>query len=154
MKSGLTPLFTMSDVNRWFDIFIDKSEEKLFKLLQAGGEIFVKHARESGRYNDHTGNLRSSIGYVITYKSKVLSENFEKQNVGTDGEKGVRKAKRLARELAATYNKGLVLICVAGMEYAVYVEAIESKDVVTAAVIKMKEDLHKRIESVFKKKNS
>lgn len=106
------------------------------KTLQAAGEMFVKYARESGMYINRTGNLRSSIGYVIVENGKMLESNFEKTSGGTDGEEGVQKAKRLASELANTYSTGLVLIGVAGMEYAIYVEAMESKDVITAANIK------------------
>ena len=150
-KTGLTPLFSKSDVNKWVKIFTDRAEEKFYTLLQAAGEMFVKYARESGTYFDHTGNLRSSIGYVVVKSGTLYSENFEKQNVGTDGDEGVKKAKKLARELANTYNTGWVLIGVAGMEYAVYVEAMESKDVITAANIKTEEWLKKSIKTVFEK---
>lgn len=150
-KSGLTPLFTKSDINRWVKIFTDKAEEKMYILLQAAGEMFVKYARESGKYIDHTGNLRSSIGYVIVRNGSVAYSDFQKQNVGTEGPEGVEKAKRLARELAATHSDGLVLIGLAGMEYAVYVEAIDSKDVITAANIKTDEWMRTSIKTVFER---
>lgn len=150
-KSGLTPLFTKADINRWVKIFTDKAEEKMYILLQAAGEMFVRYARESGRYIDHTGNLRSSIGYVIVRNGSVAYSDFQKQNVGTEGAEGVEKAKRLARELAATHNDGLVLIGLAGMEYAVYVEAIDSKDVITAANIKTDEWMRTSIKTVFER---
>lgn len=150
-KSGLTPLFTQQDINRWVDIFTDRAEEKMYTLLQAAGEMFVRYARESGRYLNHTGNLRSSIGYVIVRNGSIAYTNFKKQDVGTDGEEGVQKAKRLSRELANTYSDGLVLIGLAGMEYALYVEAIESKDVITAANIKTEEWMRKAIQTVFER---
>lgn len=150
-KSGLTPLFTQQDINRWVDIFTDRAEEKMYTLLQAAGEMFVRYARESGRYFNHTGNLRSSIGYVIVRDGSVAYSDFKKQDVGTDGEEGVQKAKRLARELANTYSDGLVLIGLAGMEYALYVEAMESKDVITAANIKTEEWMRKAIQTVFER---
>lgn len=150
-KSGLTPLFTQQDINRWVDIFTDRAEEKMYTLLQAAGEMFVRYARESGRYFNHTGNLRSSIGYVIVRDGSVAYSDFKKQDVGTDGEEGAQKAKRLARELANTYSDGLVLIGLAGMEYALYVEAMESKDVITAANIKTEEWMRKAIQTVFER---
>ena len=152
-KSGLTPLFTKKDTDNWIDIFQEEAEQKFRILLQAAGEMFVKYARESGIYKDHTGNLRSSIGYVIVNSGEIWQENFEKQNVGTDGEEGLRKAKRLSRELANTYSSGLVLIGLAGVEYAVYVEAIESRDVITAANIKTEDWMRKAIRTIFKKAN-
>lgn len=141
-------MFTQGDINNFIDQFVDRTEEKILEMLKAAGEEFVKYARESGRYIDHTGNLRSSIGYVIVRNGSVAYSDFRKQNVGTEGNEGVEKAKRLARELAATHSDGLVLIGLAGMEYAVYVEAIESKDVITAASIKTEEWMRTAIKTV------
>lgn len=148
MKSGFTPMFTQSDIDRFVNQFVDRAEEKMYTLLQAAGEMFVRYARESGRYIDHTGNLRSSIGYVIVRNGKLASRNFKKQDVGTEGSEGVNKAEKLARELANTHNTGLVLIGVAGMEYALYVEAMESKDVITGANIKTEAWMKAAIKSV------
>ena len=150
-KSGLIPLFSQKDINKWVDIFTERAEEKMYTLLQAAGEMFVRYARESGRYIDHTGNLRSSIGYVIVRNGSVAYRNFQKQNIGTEGAEGVERAKRLARELATTHSKGLVLIGLAGMEYAVYVEAIESKDVITAANIKTEDWMKTAVKTVFER---
>lgn len=148
MKSGFTPMFTQSDIDRFVNQFVDRAEEKMYTLLQAAGEMFVRYARESGRYIDHTGNLRSSIGYVIVRNGKLASRNFKKQDVGTEGSEGVNKAEKLARELANTHNTGLVLIGVAGMEYALYVEAMENKDVITGANIKTEAWMKAAIKSV------
>ncbi|SFK99651.1 Bacteriophage HK97-gp10, putative tail-component [Porphyromonadaceae bacterium KH3CP3RA] len=148
-KAGFTPLFTKSDLNRWLKIFEDDVHAKTYTLLQAAGEMFVKYAREEGKYIDHTGNLRSSIGYVIVDGGKIKEENFQIQKTGEDGETGLYKAKKLAKDLANTYNTGMVLVGVAGMEYAVYVEAMDSKDVITAANIKTEEWMRKSIKAVL-----
>lgn len=78
MKSGLTPLFSDADIDRWFDKFQERAEERIFKLLSAAGEKFVEVARKSGNYTDRTGNLRSSVGYIIAMDGETVSENFEK----------------------------------------------------------------------------
>jgi len=148
MKSGFTPMFTQGDIDSFVNRFVDRAEEKLLNMLTAAGEMFVRYARESGRYIDHTGNLRSSIGYVIVKNGKIASRNFKKQDVGTEGSEDVNKAEKLARELANTHNTGLVLIGVAGMEYAVYVEAMESKDVITGANIKTEAWMKAAVKSV------
>lgn len=148
MKSGFTPMFTQGDIDSFVNRFVDRAEEKLLNMLTAAGEMFVRYARESGRYIDHTGNLRSSIGYVIVKNGKIASRNFKKQDVGTEGSEGVNKAEKLARELANTHNTGLVLIGVAGMEYALYVEAMESKDVITGANIKTEDWMRTAIKTV------
>ncbi len=90
----------------------------------------VKAIRESdvSFWMDHTGNLRNSIGYILMYDGKRFGENFEE--VG-DGKEGMQKAKDFADELSRQYPSGIVLIIVAGMEYAAYVESIESRTVLT-----------------------
>ena len=151
MSLKLTPLFKKSDINKWIKQFQDNAEMKIYTTLQAAGEEFVRQARLSGVYDNHSGNLRSSIGYVITKDNSIVSENFEIQNVGTDGKEGVQKAKKLARELARDAMSGYGLIGVAGMEYAMYVEAIDGKDVITGASIQAEERLRKSIKTVLEK---
>ncbi len=74
------------------------------------GEEFVTNARQNHTYRDRTGNLTSSIGYVIVSLGKIVVENFE---VAEDGEEGLQKGKELAAEIAARYPYGFALICVA-----------------------------------------
>ena len=73
-------------------------------------------------YTDQTGNLRSSIGYVVV-KDGIIVENGKSQKYleGTLGEgEGVKFARQLAADAP---RKGIVLIVSAGMNYAAYVEA-------------------------------
>ena len=53
--------------------------------------------------------------------------------------------------MAEIYNEGLVLIGVVGMEYAVYVEAIEGKEVISGAYIQTEQFLREAINKVFDK---
>ena len=152
MKSKLTPLFSSKDIDNWYTIFNEKAEEKLYKTLLRAGEMFVRFARLYGNYKDHTGNLRSSIGYVIIEDGDIIDEDFKlSTKPGTDKASGLRAAKKLTKELANTYNQGMVLICVAGMNYAAYVEAIDSLDVITAAGLKTEEDLRKQVRKIFER---
>lgn len=151
MKPTFEPLFSKSDVKKWVNIFTDRSEEKFITLLKGAGEKFVKYARESGKYDDHTGNLRSSIGYTIVKSGRIIFNDFQKQNVGTEGEEGVAKARQLARHLANTHNSGYVLIGLAGMDYAAAVEAIDGKDVITGAHIQVQEWMRIAVSTVFKR---
>ena len=150
MISGLTPLFTDSDLERWFDKFQDRAEEKIFKLLSAAGEKFVEVSRKSGSYKDQTGNLRSSIGYIIAIDGESVSENFEKANNGSDKDTGINKAKQLAEDISLAYQGGYILIGVAGMDYAAIVEA-KGRDVITSGNIQCEEYLKKALKSVFSK---
>lgn len=82
----------------------------------------VKEARKNGKYTDQTGNLRSSIGYAILEDGKpVKKSGFERVKATAAEAQGQSEA--LITRLAATYNTGLVLVVVAGMDYAAYVEA-------------------------------
>lgn len=82
----------------------------------------VKEARESGRYTDRSGNLRSSIGYAILENGKPIKKSTFNKVIATATEAEI-KSNELISSLAATYNDGLVLVVVAGMNYAAYVEA-------------------------------
>nr|DAZ05541.1 MAG TPA: hypothetical protein [Caudoviricetes sp.] len=150
MKPGLTPLFSDSDISQWFDHFQDRAEERFQKLFAAAGEKFVEIARKSGDYKDRTGNLRSSIGYIIAMDGDIVSENFEKSDKGSDGNTGLSKARQLAENISLAYQNSYVLIGVAGMEYAASVEA-QGKDVVTTGDIQCQEYLRKALISVFNK---
>lgn len=110
----------------------------LIKQLSYIGEECIRIARESGSYNDITGNLRSSIGYVILYDGKPVVSGASKQYSGKkgEGEDGPPAAEALLTSLQAKYPWGIVLIVCAGMKYAAYVEAVHHKDVLTSAEIK------------------
>lgn len=41
----MTPLFTYDELEKWFDRFQSKAEDKMLVFLQAGGEKFIEVAR-------------------------------------------------------------------------------------------------------------
>lgn len=136
-KSGLIPLWKKSDIRKLFDKLSERAEFVIMDLLQRTGEEFVKIARLEGNYIDHTGNLRSSIGYVIVKDGSIAGRNFQvSEQAGTDKQTGKREGEQLAMDLVRTFTKGYVMIGVAGMKYAVIVEAMENKDVLTRAADK------------------
>lgn len=136
-KSGLTPLWKKSDIRKLLDKLGERAEFVIMDLLQRTGEEFVKIARLEGNYIDHTGNLRSSIGYVIVKDGSIVGRNFQlSEQSGTDKQTGKREGEQLAIDLIRTFTKGYVMIGVAGMKYAVFVEAMENKDVLTRAADK------------------
>lgn len=146
----MTPLFSGDDIKRWFDHFQDRAEEEILKLLMAGGEKFVAIARKSGSYDDQTGNLRSSIGYVIAKDGEVIISNFKESNKGSDKSTGKEKGHRVAEDISLSFSGGYILVGVAGMDYAAAVEA-KGYEVVTGANTLCNEYLKKALFSVFKK---
>lgn len=110
----------------------------IIKQLSYIGEECIRIARENGSYNDITGNLRSSIGYVILYDGKPVQYGASKQYSGEkgNGEQGAPAAEALLQKLQAKFPWGIVLIVCAGMNYAAYVEHVHHKDVLTSAELK------------------
>lgn len=92
-----------------------------FKALSYAGEMAVAHARKHGSYTDRTANLRNSIGYIIMKDGIVVSGKFQS---GKSSSKAQSYAMEVAAKTAQKHKKGFVLIVVAGMEYAAYVEAL------------------------------
>lgn len=146
---GLKAKFTSNDVKK----FLEERQRRIYKIiidnLIAVGLQFVADARTNGNYLDQTGNLRSSIGFVVMHNGNVIVQNFEKSQKGTDRETGLSKAISFTDEIAQNYQKGFVLIVVAGMEYAAAVES-KNKDVITGSSLKAKADLAKAVRSIKK----
>lgn len=136
--------------------------QALVNVLCYAGEEVVKYARDPNRkrYTDQTGNLTSSIGYVVLWDGKVVKQSdFSpvqgkgkkrkgKKRRGAGGVSGSKKGREFLRKLISENGDGLVLIVVAGMPYAAYVEAM-GLDVLDSAEIKA-EEIVKRILSKLK----
>lgn len=111
-------------------------EASIINTLMYAGEQCVNEARNSGAYKDQTGNLRSSIGYVVLHNGRVVSPI--KLSQVKQGGKGVKDGEKFINELIGQYSKGYVLLVVAGMEYAAYVEA-KSLNVLASSELKAAE---------------
>ena len=123
---------------------------KVFKTLSYVGESFVKKARGIDTYLDQTGNLRSSIGYIILHNGKTVTSNFKLSKKGTDKVTGKDAAENYAKNVvAAKYPTGWVLIGVAGMEYSVDVESLKI-DVITASSVESREQMQRLLQKLVK----
>ena len=105
------------------------AEQRAIAKLQYLGEKFLEAYRFHGSYRDRTGNLRNSGGYVVVVYGSIAYNGIEGSGKGANGPK---EAKKLARILAGKYNKGYVLICMAGMDYAVHLELMDYDVIDTA----------------------
>lgn len=92
----------------------------LIRTMQYIGERVLNAARSTNSYKDQTGNLRSSIGYVIAIDGKIVYQSdFKTVKKGREGSsEGSKFVKRLARK----FPEGVCLIVVAGMNYAYWVK--------------------------------
>lgn len=107
----------------------------------------IRDRRQEESWFDQTGNLRSSIGYAVFNHGKAeIMSKFETIKKGAEGsEQGRKYVESLAHLYADTYS----LVVVAGMSYAEYVEAIESKDVLASTEIWATKKLNKYIEAAM-----
>lgn len=114
-------------------------ERIIIRRLAYSGEMCIKQAREFGSYKDQTGNLRSSTGYVIVKNGQIIEgSGFNKvppkKIYPGDSYIGAEEVHSFAQKLASEFPRGIVLIVVAGMNYAAHVEA-KGYDVLTSSEI-------------------
>jgi len=109
-----------SEINAYLESELTKKEQAIIKTLKRVGEMCINEARDNGSYLDQTGNLRSSIGYVVVSDGIVVGKSgFSLVKSGKDGQS---EGKKFLEEKIMEHSRGLVLIIVAGMNYAFYVE--------------------------------
>jgi len=104
---------------RFINAQLDRIHAAVINALHYIGEAVLNQAKAAGNYKDDTGNLRSSLGYVITCDGKVVDES--KPQVVKQGGEGAKRGLEYARSLAGNYPSGYALIVVAGMQYAAFV---------------------------------
>ena len=110
-----------SSINEYLERKAQMLHAAMLNSLIYVGEEAVKEAREHGRDKDRTGNLRSSVGYCIADDGRIVKESsFDVVQKGTQGS---QEGRQFLHRLVSEHPSGLVLIVVAGMEYAAYVEA-------------------------------
>lgn len=125
--------------------YIAKCEEIIkhdtIEALSYLGEECVKRVRDRSpkdSWNDQTGNLRSSIGYMVLYNGQPVQQGgfIPTPNAPKgDGSKGRSDGEKFLQETVAEVarDNSFALVIVAGMNYADKVEALENKNVLAGA---------------------
>ncbi len=167
----IQPNFTQADIQRYFDDVEKRIESAILHQLRYTAERFIANARKNGMYQDETGNLRNSVGYIILKNGQIIDENFtgdnnivtpkKKRTVNGksvinrqyglgDAKSSAETGKEVAASIAAQYPRGYALICVAGMHYAA---AVESKgyDVITGSAKQAQKDLSQSLKYLLKR---
>ena len=124
-------------------------ERLTIRALSKLGEQCVTKIRDRAgdkSWYDQTGNLRSSVGYVITHNKNIIQ--YSAFNQVKKGSEGVKTGKDLAEKLAKRYSNNYVLIVVAGMNYAEFVEAMDNKDVLASTELWVKEQVPLMLEKL------
>ena len=114
----LTPT---AEIDRYITGRVEAIKKAIVYNLCAVGEQVLNAARLTNSYKDQTGNLRSSIGYVVAVDGEIVQmSSFDTVKEGREGSRG---GKEYAMRLVRDFPHGIVLIVVAGMNYAPYVSA-------------------------------
>ncbi len=127
----------------------ERVERLTIRSLSKLGEQCVTKIRDRAgdkSWYDQTGNLRSSVGYVIAHNKNIIQ--YSTFNQVKQGSEGVKTGKDLAKELAKRYSNNYVLIVVAGMNYAEFVEAMDNKDVLASTELWAREQVPLMLEKL------
>lgn len=171
---GFTPQFKLSDITKRIGQEVEYMGTIIEVNLNKIGLEFVRNARSkvgneeyrkaigglsyakgerravleegSPGFNDRTGNLRSSIGYLIMKDGELVTDDFEESQRGTDKTTGRSKGLEYAKEVSVSM-KGYLLVVVAGMEYAMYVEGL-GYDVITGSSLIAEKSLKDAIKTM------
>lgn len=120
--------FNEAAARRYLEKAKDDAVINILEALDMACKQAMTHAKNVDTYKDQTGNLRSSIGYVLFQDGKEVKRNF--YGTGQGSAEGGKVAESKAK--SRTGDKLIVGVLVAGMNYAVYVEAM-GYDVITGA---------------------
>lgn len=139
----------LSEVHETLMREAERVERLTIRALSKLGEQCVTKIRDRAgdkSWYDQTGNLRSSVGYVIAHNKNIIQ--YSTFNQVKQGSEGVKTGKDLAKELAKRYSNNYVLIVVAGMNYAEFVEAMDNKDVLASTELWAREQVPLMLEKL------
>lgn len=138
-------MVTLPDMDGIMVSEIKKMEDAILYNLAYIGERCVTEARTGHTYTDRTGNLTSSMGYVLVKDGQIIRQSsfepvhgqyenmqrvqFTVKETGKkvdywakgqsgDGREGSQTGRSFAQSLTVECPSGIVLIVVAGMNYA------------------------------------
>ena len=143
--------FSTPDFERYLRRCQEIAMDMVFNRMAFLAEECVNRIRSRSKeesWIDHSGNLRSSIGYIITVNGNpVVNGGFMPTNTpegnGADGQKaGSEYADGIITQFS---HSPIALVEVAGMEYALYVEARDNKDVLASTELWARSEWSKRM---------
>lgn len=159
---GIVAKYSNSDIESFLDQFTDAVVDSIVQALGKLGTKCVNYARKipdpdngGNGFKDHTGNLRSSIGFKIFVGRNAIVENYKVKRKGSEG---MEKGRALADSVGAdNLDNQVMLVITAGMEYAINVESL-GRDVIASSEIlaeqewpKMKQRMDEMVKRQMKK---
>jgi hypothetical protein len=128
-----TATFSMADIEAEINKQIEINKKVVINTMIYIGKECVNEARGMNTYEDQTGNLRSSIGFMVLSDGVVVHQSAFP--VIKKGSKGKTEGTTFLNSLIAEHSIGIVLVVVAGMKYASYVEAMNLVVLSTAELL-------------------
>jgi hypothetical protein len=140
----IKPNFKMADIQKHIEKRLAIVENEMLQRLHKLGQDCVNRAKLEGSYTDQTTNLRNSIGYAIIKDGQVINTSF--------GSAATATAQKIANARAKNVRKGYGLVVIAGMDYALHVEA-QSYNVLSSAELFATNEMPKLIARMKKAVN-
>lgn len=112
----------IADLNK----FIDSIEGEVVDFMDEKAREAVKLQQVEADYRNHTWNLRSSLGYVVTYDGKEKRRYISGMNYGDEA------AKAINMWLNEVNKSGTSIVFADGMFYASFVSS-KGYDVIDTA---------------------
>lgn len=120
----------------------------IVREMERIGEESLNRIKRSHTYLTQTGKLESSTGYVVVWDGRVVkSGDWSAATASPEADSGILMGKALADSLVQRYTQGIVLIMVAGAEYAAYVDAM-GYDVITSGFLWAERRVPQRLEAL------
>lgn len=110
----------LNGLDDYLNNFVNQVQDESIRVLKFIGEKCVTEARNSGVYNNITGNLRASVGYAIISNGSVIDADINHP-----------ESQSTINRISGGF-RDTTLVIVAGMNYASYVEA-KGKNVLISA---------------------
>ena len=157
---GIEARIDIREIRAYLEREVRKHEKRLVAMLQYVGQTVVNEIRTShiSNWDDQTGNLRSSTGYIVSVDGIPQVESAFEMVDGPDRAKttvnGSQIGKNYAESLVPLFPRGIALIVVAGMSYASYVEKLKNKTVLAQGELEARKLVDKMIQELNAKLNS
>lgn len=142
---------TKIDFNKVKEVFLGQINKRMAKAFSLSCKEAVTYAKENKGYTTQTGALSASTGFQLYLDGELMAEYFDNTGVGGNpeyGALGINTGKKVASQSDVKNAAPIVGVIVAGMPYAIHVEA-NGRDVLTGATLKLPEILNRNIEYMF-----
>ncbi|MDM8174784.1 hypothetical protein QT327_10515 [Olivibacter sp. 47] len=145
---SLVPQFSAQQLDAQIKKDLDELTLQAFiKVSERAIQIARERAAAEKVYDNHTGNLESSTGFIVIRDGRVEYRDFKLADIGTDKSTGLQTGLNTALSVLRE-SKGWAVILVAGMEYASWVEG-KGFDVLSGAMRNYEQYFEQALNEIF-----